>query len=76
MQEVGCRTCGTRVLVKKNSLPHTSIQWTTDATVTCEEISSRVAGGEYAAHVTHCDALRESIEQAVREGMLKVSSDD
>ena len=76
MREVGCRTCGTRVLVKKNSLPHTSVQWTTDASATCEEISSRVAGGEYAACVTHCGALRASIERAVREGLVKVSSDD
>ena len=26
-----CASCGTRVLVKKNSVKHTSIQWTTDA---------------------------------------------
>ncbi|MEU0278162.1 hypothetical protein ACIOGX_13375 [Streptomyces sp. NPDC088147] len=76
MQEVGCRTCRARVLVQKNSLPHTSVQWTTDAAVACEKIALRVADGEYAARVTHCGALRASIQQAVREGIVRVPEND
>ncbi|MFI0352798.1 hypothetical protein [Actinomadura sp. 9N407] len=72
MDPVGCRTCGTRVLVHKNSPPHTTVQWTSDAAVACAEIAARVAGGEYAARVRHCAALRASIEQAVRDGHVKI----
>ncbi|MFB4317665.1 hypothetical protein [Actinomadura sp. 21ATH] len=71
--EVACLSCGTRVLVEKNSLPHTNVQWTTDAAVACAEIAARVAAGEYAARVPHCGALRGSIERAVREGRVKIT---
>lgn len=74
MQPVDCRSCGTRVLVQKNSLPHTSIQWTTDAGTACGEFAPRVAAGASSALITHCQALRESVEEAVRLGTVEVPS--
>ncbi|WP_218004362.1 hypothetical protein [Microtetraspora niveoalba] len=76
MRPVDCRVCGTRVLVEKNSLPHTSVQWTTDAGATCGEFAPRVASGEYGALITHCGALRDAIDEAVRDGRIEVPPDD
>lgn len=44
MRPHACRRCGTKVLVKKNSEKHTSIQWTTDAASSCPVFAERVAG--------------------------------
>jgi DNA-directed RNA polymerase subunit RPC12/RpoP len=76
LQPVDCRSCGTRVLVKKNSPQHTSIQWTSDSARSCPEVAARVAAGENAARVEGCGKLRDSIEQAVWEGRLEVSNPD
>jgi hypothetical protein len=66
MVPVGC-DCGNRVLVKKNSPQHTSVQWLSD-TRGCSELS-----GARAALVPTCLRLRDSIEKAVREGTLEVA---
>ncbi|MEV4672409.1 MULTISPECIES: hypothetical protein [Actinomadura] len=76
MQPVDCRACGTRVLVSKNSPPHTSVQWTTDAGATCGEFAPRVAAGEPAARIPHCAALRSSIEHAVAEGLVRIGPEE
>ncbi|WP_394618393.1 hypothetical protein JNUCC0626_04645 [Lentzea sp. JNUCC 0626] len=66
MVPVGC-DCGNRVLVKKNSPQHTSVQWLSD-TATCVELC-----GARSALVPTCLRLRDSIEKAVREGTLEVA---
>jgi hypothetical protein len=53
-------------LVKKNSLQHTSVQWQS-ATSACGYLSPSVSG---------CPALRDSIDQAVRDGTIEVGGDD
>lgn len=61
--------CGNRVLVKKNSFQHTSVQWTSDAARSCAEFASH---GGNTALIPTCLRLRDSIEKAVREGVLEV----
>lgn len=58
--------CGNRVLVKKNSPQHTSVQWLSD-TSSCPELGAR------SAFVPTCLRLRDSIEKAVRDGTLEVA---
>lgn len=66
-----CGHCGTRVLVKKESPQHTSIQWTTGST-SCPVLAAQVAAGTEPGRVESCPRLRESVEQAVRRGRLEV----
>jgi hypothetical protein len=63
---VDCAQCGARVLVKKNSLQHTSVQWTTVATSACPSLQE-------GARTPTCAALRDSIEHAVKVGRLAVA---
>jgi hypothetical protein len=65
-----CRSCGTCVLVKKNSLKHTSIQWTTDAVSSCPVFA---ASDVPTALLDTCPKLSDSIGDAVREGELAVA---
>lgn len=67
-----CATCGTRVLVKKNSWKHTSIQWTTDAARSCPVFAEQVATGESAALLDTCEKLIVSIAESVQEGEFGV----
>lgn len=76
MQEVVCRRCATTVLVRKNTLTQTSIQWLGDAGETCTELAEQRAAGTPTGLVSGCTALRESIDEAVREGRLEVLSDE
>ncbi|MEV0073637.1 hypothetical protein [Amycolatopsis sp. NPDC050768] len=68
-----CRSCGTCVLVKKNSLMHTSIQWTTDASRSCPVFAAHVAAGRHPALLDTCEHLADSITDAVRDGSLAVA---
>jgi hypothetical protein len=72
LRPVSCRSCGTCVLVKKNSHQHTSIQWTTDAARSCPEFADRAAEGMNTALLDTCEKLGESINCAVRDGLLEV----
>lgn len=63
-----CASCGTEVLVKKNSEQHTSIQWTTDAASSCPVFAERVAGGQNTALLDTCERLSESIADAAARG--------
>ncbi|MGW4421497.1 hypothetical protein [Streptosporangium sp. NPDC004631] len=67
MRPVSCSSCGSCVLVKKNSLAHTLVQWTTD-TEQCVELIRGVDRGV----VPTCTRLRDSIEDAVRLGAVPV----
>ncbi len=70
LREVACQACGTRVLVKKLSPQHTSIQWTTPSD-RCPQIAARVASGEHPARIDTCGRLRETIDQLISEGLLE-----
>jgi hypothetical protein len=72
LRPVSCRVCGTRVLVKKNSPKHTSIQWTTDTASSCHVFAERAAAGENTALLDTCERLSDSITYAVQEGLLEV----
>jgi len=62
---VGCLRCGACALVRKSSLAHTSIQWTTDAVHRCQSYVAR----------TGCVELHRSIDAAVAAGRLQVHGD-
>ena len=72
--EVTCQECQARVMVRKNSEHHTSIQWTQDAVEDCAFFTdfSRDDGGR-PIH-SGCPRLVASIEEAVRNGVLSVGA--
>jgi hypothetical protein len=73
VQPLSCRHCGADVLVEKYNLAHTSVQWHTEGRG-CPEFAERRASGTLPATavVPTCPRLRDSIESAVREGVLAV----
>lgn len=70
-----CSSCGNRVLAKKNSKKHTSIQWITDAARTCPVFAERAASGTHTALLDSCDRLSTSIAEAARKGEFGVLDD-
>lgn len=70
-----CSSCGNRVLAKKNSKRHTSIQWITDAASGCPVFAERAAGGAHTALLDTCDRLSASIAEAARKGEFGVLDD-
>ena len=72
LRPVDCRGCPTRVLVRKTSAAHTSVQWLGSPAATCPEFAARVAAGELSARIDTCPRLRASIEHAVTGGRLEV----
>ena len=73
LHEVACRRCAATVLVRKSSSAHTSIQWRGDAASICTELAERRAAGLHPGLVPACSALRDTIDEAVREGWLQVA---
>ncbi len=73
LTELACDRCAARVLVKKHSAAHTSIQWTAVAVAACTEFAATAAAGRPTALVATCASLRASIERAVAEGRLAVA---
>jgi hypothetical protein len=69
LRELACDRCGIRVLVKKNSPQHTSIQWSAESVRGCAEFADR---GEPTALIATCASLRDSVDKAVRDGRLEV----
>ena len=67
MRPVSCSSCGSSVLVKKHSLAHTLVQWTT-STEQCVELSRDIDRGV----VPTCTRMRDSIENSVRLGVIPV----
>ncbi|EMD24819.1 hypothetical protein [Amycolatopsis azurea] len=72
LRPLNCRACGTCVLVKKSSMQHTSIQWTSDASRSCPVFAERKASGAQTALLDTCGNLGESIEIALKDGELEV----
>jgi hypothetical protein len=63
--ELTCGECGGEVEVKKNSVAHTTIQWTTDTARRCPIFTARDG----------CPHLRRGIEAAVAAGVLEIPED-
>lgn len=76
LQDVPCMDCKARVLVRKNSEHHTSIQWTQEAVQDCTSFAKmdREVGGR-PVHAG-CPRLNKSIEEAVRDGALSIGTED
>ncbi|MFI7121565.1 hypothetical protein [Amycolatopsis sp. NPDC049868] len=72
LRPLNCRSCGTCVLVKKNSMQHTSIQWTSDASRSCPVFAEQKASGAQTALLDTCGNLSESIDAALKDGLLEV----
>ncbi|WP_033296039.1 hypothetical protein [Amycolatopsis jejuensis] len=70
-----CRSCGTCVLVKKNSRKHTSIQWTTNAAESCPVFAAHAAAGGTTALLDTCEKLADSTDNAVRDGQIGTVGD-
>lgn len=72
--ELPCLDCTARVLVRKNSEHHTSIQWTEEAVADCAYFAelSRQENGR-PVH-TACPRLVASIDEAVRDGVIQVGA--
>jgi hypothetical protein len=71
---VRCAACGVEVGVKKNSAKHTSVQWTAAAVAECESFAAHRANGS-SALMLGCPRLKDSIDSAVRDGILVVPDD-
>lgn len=69
---VRCEICAEVVLVKKNSLAHTSIQWSPAALAGCVEFTGARADGRDSALVETCHTLMASVDRAVRDGVVPV----
>ena len=72
--EVACGQCAARVMVRKNSEHHTSIQWSEEAVRACAyfaELDDSEAGRP--VH-SACPRLTASIEYAVSEGVLPIGA--
>ncbi len=76
LEELPCMDCQARVKVRKNSQHHTSIQWTQEAVANCATFAklARQDGGR-PVHAG-CPRLNASIEEAVRDGVVSVGSDE
>jgi hypothetical protein len=70
LQPVECAKCEVQVLVRKHSPHHTNVQWTAGAVEACPFFH-----GRQSALVPTCVNLRDSIEQAVRDGLIEVMHD-
>ncbi len=70
---VRCAECGAVVQAAKFSVQHTSVQWDATAVRRCAEFAERAAAGEHTPLIERCEAMRASIETAVREGRLPVA---
>ncbi len=74
MSPVTCGACGAEVLARKSSWQQTSVQWDAAALARCPQ---RHAAQQLLAHggrgvFVSCSELRDSIRQAVRDGVLPV----
>jgi ribosomal protein L18 len=74
--ELACQECRARVMVRKNSEHHTSIQWTQDAVAACATFSELNQLEDGRPIHSGCPRLVASIEEAVRDGTVPIGSTD
>ncbi|PXW31707.1 UNVERIFIED_CONTAM: hypothetical protein DES50_104107 [Williamsia faeni] len=76
LTEIECRTCHAKVLVKKYSPHHTSVQWNKEAREHCAELKAIRAEGGNPAMLPTCPRLSASIDHGVSEGIVPRESPD
>lgn len=74
--ELACRECQARVMVRKNSEHHTSIQWTQAAVADCATFAELSQQEDGRPIHSGCPRLVASIEEAVRDGTVPIGSTD
>lgn len=67
---VTCNHCGACVRVRKNSPPHTSIQWTGDSAAACPVMSGWRDGTVDRGDDDTCPRMQASIAYAYAEGLI------
>jgi hypothetical protein len=74
MVPVTCRSCGAEVLARKSSWQQTSVQWDAAALARCPQRHQALLLAEHGGRgvFVSCSELRETIKQAVRDGVLPV----
>jgi hypothetical protein len=74
MLPVTCRACGAEVLARKSSWQQTSVQWDAAALARCPQRHQALQLSEHGGRgvFVSCSELRESIRQAVHDGVLPV----
>ena len=70
MTPVACESCGTEVLVRKNSIDQTSVQWQATPSDVCPRFAEARAAGKVSALQDACPNLESSIGHAVRLGVI------
>lgn len=73
MQPLACHTCDARVSVAKYSPAHTSIQWTAEASRTCQEMAALSAVG-CGGYLLRCEALDRTVDEAVKRGEIAMTT--
>lgn len=74
---IACGRCGSQVHARKSSWQQTTVQWDAAALAACVErreadVSAEPTGGPFLG----CSQLRDSIEDAVRHGVLPILGED
>lgn len=70
MRPVSCEHCGTEVLVRKNSVDQTSVQWQAEPWAVCPRFAEAHEAGKVSALQDACPNLESSIGHAVRLGVI------
>ena len=76
LTEVACLDCLARVLVKKNSDHHTSIQWSEEAVRACPEFTRMTGTPDGRPLQQGCSRLAASIDAAARDGIIPIGAED
>ena len=76
LTEVACLDCLAKVLVKKNSDHHTSIQWSEEAVRACPEFTRMTGSPDGRPLHRTCPRMAASIDAAARDGSLPVGAED
>jgi hypothetical protein len=76
LTEVACLDCLAKVLVKKNSEHHTSIQWNDEAVRACPEFTRMTGTPDGRPLHQGCSRLAASIDAAVRDGEVPIGAED
>ena len=74
LAEVACQDCRARVMVRKNSAHHTSIQWTEEAVADCAYFDELARQDDGRPIHSGCPRLVASIDAAVRDGALTIGA--
>ncbi|MGI9084969.1 MAG: hypothetical protein ACR2FE_06705 [Aeromicrobium sp.] len=72
--ELACGECHARVMVRKNSEHHTSIQWTQSAVADCATFAELAQQEDGRPIHSGCPRLVVSIEEAVRDGTVPIGA--